>query len=142
VVIDQTEMDALIAQAQESPAAQSAPPAAASPERAPKSQFVPKRRNASPPPPATVPAAELSRILKIRVPVIVRLARRLMPIGTIRNLSNGAILEFEKSVDDDLELLINNRVVGYGAAVKVDENFGLHIHSIGNAEQRIRSLGV
>ncbi len=166
VQIDQAEMEALIAQAQEPPAdgatatatveppqlEDAAPPAArvaAPPTPAPKpmqSQFVATRKARARNIPETVAAPtstapEVHRILKIRVPVIVRLARRLLPIGTIRNLSNGAILEFEKSVDDDLELLINNRVVGYGSAVKVGENFGLNINAIGDAEQRIRSLG-
>ena len=45
-----------------------------------------------------------------------------MYMGTvIRTLSNGAIIEFDKSVEDDLQLLINNRPVGRGGAAKIGE---------------------
>jgi len=103
-------------------------------------------------PPPTAPAAgaparplpedpELARIRRIRVPVIVQLARRSMAIAAVRNLSVGAIIEFEKSVEEPLDLLINNRLVGRGTCVKVGENFGLRITQICNKAQRIRSLG-
>ena len=84
---------------------------------------------------------EVLRILKIGVPVIVQLAGRLMPISIIRNFAPGAIIEFEKSVEDDLTLLANNRVIGSGTCIKVGENFGLRITKIQNTAQRIKSLG-
>ena len=39
----------------------------------------------------------------------------------------AAIIEFEKSSDEPLELMINNKVIGLGETVKVGENFGLRI---------------
>ncbi len=98
-----------------------------------------------PPPPPPLPSLptnrELARIFKVRVPVIVQLARRAMPVGTVRDFSVGAIIEFEKPVDDPLELLINNRFVGRGTCVKVDENFGLRITQICDRAERVRSMG-
>jgi flagellar motor switch protein FliN/FliY len=86
-------------------------------------------------------APDLERILTLRVPVIVQLAQRRMPISVVRDLSVGAIIEFEKSVDDALDLLVNNRRIGLGRCVKVGENFGLLISHICDAAQRIRSMG-
>jgi flagellar motor switch protein FliN/FliY len=85
--------------------------------------------------------AELQRILHLRVPVIVQLATRRMPIGAVRDLSAGAIVEFDKSVDDALDLLVNNRLIGRGHCVKVGENFGLQITRICDPAERVRSLG-
>ncbi len=85
--------------------------------------------------------AELRRIMKVRVPVIVQLSRQMMPIATVRNLSCGSIIEFNKSVEHALDLMVNDRLIGHGTCVKVGENFGLRITRICDKSQRIRSLG-
>jgi flagellar motor switch protein FliN/FliY len=64
-----------------------------------------------------------------------------MSIGQVRKLSLGMIIEFHKPVGDPLDLLINNRPVGKGDAVKVGERFGLRVSEIGDAATRIRSMG-
>ena len=64
-----------------------------------------------------------------------------MPSSAVRDLSVGAIIEFEKSVEDRLDLMINNRLVGHGSCVKVGENFGLRVMEIVDLAQRIRSMG-
>ncbi len=97
---------------------------------------------AAPPPPPIVPSdPEIARILKIRVPVIAQLAARPMSVAEIRRFATGAIIEFEKSLEEDLDLLINNRPIGHGTCVKVGENFGLRVTEIANAQQRIESMG-
>ncbi len=53
----------------------------------------------------------------------------------------NAIAEFNKLGDSELDLMINNRVIGQGSAVKVGENFGLRVQSIGRVGDRIRSMG-
>jgi flagellar motor switch protein FliN/FliY len=55
-------------------------------------------------------------------------------------LGTGAIIEFFKRSDEPLELMINNKVIGVGEAVKVGENFGLRISKIGDVKEIIRSL--
>jgi len=42
------------------------------------------------------------------VPVIVKLAERKLSLSEVLRLGNGAIIEFLKSSDEPLELLINN----------------------------------
>jgi len=83
----------------------------------------------------------MRRILRLRVPVIVRLAYRSMPVKAIRALAPGSIIEFEKSVEEDLELLINNHPIGRGVCVKVGEYFGVRLTAIEDRAQRIRSMG-
>ena len=84
---------------------------------------------------------ELQRILRLEVPIIVKLAERKLTLSEVLRLGNGAIIEFSKSNDEPLELLINNKTIGVGEAVKVGENFGLRITQIGDVKQVIRSLG-
>lgn len=86
-------------------------------------------------------ATELNTILKLRVPVIVQIGYRTLPVENVLALGPGSIIELEKSADEELELLVNNKVIGRGAAVKVGENFGLRINSIGTPTQRIEAMG-
>ena len=90
--------------------------------------------------PALAPQ-ELSRILRLEVPVIVKLAERKLNLSEVMRLGTGAIIEFTRGNEEPLELLINNKVIGVGEAVKVGENFGLKITQIGDVKQLIRSMG-
>ena len=85
-------------------------------------------------------ATELKTILGLHVPVIVQIGRRRMPLDDVLALGPGAILELGKPSDDELDLMVNNKAVGTGVAVKVGENFGIRIASIGSARQRIEAL--
>lgn len=86
-------------------------------------------------------AGNLDRILSLEVPIIVQLGQRLMPMRDVISLIPGAIIELPKGANEELELLVNNRVVGVGTAVKVGENFGLKIAHIGDAKDRVKALG-
>lgn len=84
---------------------------------------------------------DTARILRLEVPIIVRLAERTMPLSDIVNLNTGSIIEFEKPADGELDLMINNQCIGTGHAVKVGENFGLRVTEIGSVRSRIEALG-
>lgn len=88
----------------------------------------------------TTAQVELRRILQLQVPVIVKLAERKLPLSEVMRLGVGAIIEFVKSNEEPLELLISNTVIGTGETVKVGENFGLRITNIGDVKQVIRSM--
>ncbi|RMF72044.1 MAG: hypothetical protein D6744_17210 [Planctomycetota bacterium] len=128
MIIDQAEIDALLAQTNafvdEVQSDAQSPQAASEPEM-----------NVDTLPP------EIKRLLRLRVPVIVELARCRMSLANIRQLSLGRILEFSKPVNDSLEIRVNNRSIGEGEAVKVGENFGLRVTRIRTRSQRITALG-
>ena len=102
------------------------------------------------PPPVAIPTGPVAddsalsprvgHILKIRVPVAVRLAEREMALSDILALGPGTILEFNRLADSELDLMVNNQQIGCGVAVKVNERFGLRINQLGNVRERIRSL--
>ena len=86
-------------------------------------------------------SADLQRILQIRVPVIVKLAERKITLQEVLRLANGSIIEFYKSSDETLEVLINNKPIGVGVAVKVGENFGIRLTQVGDVKQVVSALG-
>lgn len=94
---------------------------------------------------ATVPQdtsnPALERILGLTVPVAVVLAERPMPVETILRMSAGTILEFDAPYGSDLMLMVGNRVLGHGQAVKIGEHFGLRISAIDTIRHRIEALG-
>jgi flagellar motor switch protein FliN/FliY len=98
----------------------------------------------APPQPPLVRTAlspELQRLLDIEVPVIVQLGVRQMAVAEVTRFSVGAIIEFHKGAEEELELLANNKLIGKGMTVKVGENFGLKITTIGSVKETIRKLG-
>jgi flagellar motor switch protein FliN len=92
-------------------------------------------------PAASPKSAELSRILRLEVPIIVKLAERKRNVNEVMRLGAGAIIEFFKNSEEPLQLMVNNKVIGFGEAVKVGENFGLRITQIGDVRQIVNSLG-
>ena len=86
-------------------------------------------------------ATDISTILRLSVPLIVQVGQRRMAVDDVLALGPGAILELEKTSEDDLDLLVNNVPMGRGVAVKVGENFGIKITSIGSPHQRVAALG-
>jgi flagellar motor switch protein FliN/FliY len=132
-IVDQGQIDSLLAAAREEAAAEAEAVASAAGTAGP-TRVEPLRIGESVPP-------QVARLLKIRVPLIVQLARQALSVSRIRKLSSGTILEFERDVDRPCDLLVNNRPIGVGEVVRVGENFGLRVTEIRDAAARIRSLG-
>ncbi len=85
--------------------------------------------------------ADLEHTMKLEVPVIVQIAERRMPLQEVLAWSPGAIIELHKTVDDELQLLVNNVGIGTGTAVKIGENFGIRISFVGDLKSRIQAMG-
>ena len=101
----------------------------------------PKRTSSTDAKPRSYRQEDLDRILHLEVPVIVHLAHNTMSLSDIVRLTTGAIIEFDKPSDGELDLMINNKCIGHGQAVKTGENFGLRITQIGSLRDRITALG-
>jgi flagellar motor switch/type III secretory pathway protein FliN len=80
-------------------------------------------------------------LLRIPVPVVVTLAQKRQPLGRVIELSPGAILQFDKSCEEMLELFIGDRRIACGEAVKVGDKFGLRVTSITPPDERYYPLG-
>ena len=83
----------------------------------------------------------LETILTLEVPVIVQIAERVMTVDDVTSMAPGAIIELPKSADDDLEIRVNNKMIGTGTAVKVGENYGIRVSFVGDLSERIAALG-
>jgi len=69
--------------------------------------------------------------------VIVVLGQRLMSLREVMAFAPGSIVEIPKDAESELELCVNNKVIGSGKAVKVGENFGLRLVFVGDLKSRV-----
>ncbi|MEA3364928.1 MAG: flagellar motor switch protein FliN [Candidatus Hydrogenedentes bacterium] len=86
------------------------------------------------------PPGNINMILDIALTVTVRLGRIEMPLGRVLELGPGSIIEVGHSVDEPVELLVNNKLIARGEVVVVEEKFGLRITQIVSPTERIESL--
>ena len=82
----------------------------------------------------------LDLILDIRLVATARLGSVEMPLQDILTLGPGSILEVGHSVDEPVELYVNDKLIARGDVVVVDERFGLRITEIVSTQERIESL--
>lgn len=130
-------------------AAEAKPPAAAPSH--PAAEAPRAAKPAPPPKPAARPArttptssrdlpAYSKSLLRVSIPVVVTLARKRQPLGRIVELGPGAIIHFDKSCEEMLELEAGEHPVALGEAVKVGDKFGLRITSVRLPDERFVPL--
>lgn len=98
----------------------------------------PSEEGKAPPP---TPPEVLDRVLNIPMDLTVVLAETTMSLKDVVGLTQGIILEFQKTVDQPLELRIHNKKIAAGEAVKIGEKFGLQVTQIGTPRETAKLLG-
>ncbi len=81
----------------------------------------------------------LGLLLDLELAVCVSFGKVQMPFHDVLKLSAGAILELNRSVDDPVEILVNERVIATGEVVVVNGNYGVRIQNIASRSERLRS---
>jgi flagellar motor switch protein FliN/FliY len=89
---------------------------------------------------ATPQVEPIDRLRNVPVTVIVKLAEKKIEMGQILGIGTGAIITFEKSCEDLLDLYVNNHLYCRGEAVKIGEKFGIKVCEVGATEVRISAV--
>ena len=76
-------------------------------------------------------------IMDVPLEVTVELGRTTRKIKDILEFSPGSIIELNKLAGEPIDILVNGKFVAKGEVVVIDENFGIRITDIVNAEHRI-----
>ena len=92
-------------------------------------------------PPAAPATVGLDLLLSIPVEVSVRLGDTKLVINDLMQLGQGSIIELDKLAGSELDLMINDVVMGRGEVVVVNDRFGLRVTEIVSPEARIKGLG-
>jgi flagellar motor switch protein FliN/FliY len=85
-------------------------------------------------------AGNVGLILDLELPVIIRLGSAEMTLQEILRLASGTVIELNKTVEEPVELLVNNKVIAKGEVVVVEGNFAFRVTEIESKSTRIKSL--
>lgn len=118
------------------------PPSASTPAAfsAPVPDFAPAPVHLPASPPSVSGEANIDLILDIPLTVSVVLGRTKKPIQEILMYQSGSIVELNRLIDENVDILVNDVLVAKGEVVVINDNFGVRITNIINPSERINQL--
>ena len=86
------------------------------------------------PPPAPAAAEELARLHDVSVELAVEVGRTRMTIREALALGPGSIVTLNRLAGEPVDLLVNGKPIARGEVVVIDEEFGLRVTEVLEAE--------
>lgn len=99
----------------------------------------------TPPEPAE-PAAPLTHsrtmdlLLDVDLPVSISFGKTQLALRDVLKLTTGSIVELNRGVNDQVEVLVNQCLIARGEVVVVEGNYGVRIQQIASRQDRLRSM--
>ena len=82
----------------------------------------------------------LARVLDIELNVSVILGRTKMALKDIFELGKGSLIDLDTFENQEFEIYVNGRKIGYGQIVVIDQNFGVRITNILGEDELVKTL--
>ena len=79
-------------------------------------------------------------LLDVELPISVSFGRAEVPLKDVLKLTTGSIVELNRAIADQVEVIVNNCVIGRGEVVTVEGNFGVRIQEVVSRQERWRTL--
>ncbi|MEZ6080660.1 MAG: FliM/FliN family flagellar motor C-terminal domain-containing protein [Pirellulaceae bacterium] len=79
-------------------------------------------------------------VLRVRVPLVVVLARQQMRIEQVVKLVPGVLIQFDKACDSPMTIEVGDQVIADGEVVKTGDKFGVRIGNILKPSERFVKL--
>lgn len=83
---------------------------------------------------------DLDFILDIPLQVKVEVGRTRMMIQELLQLSKGSVIELNKLLGENFEVMVNDKLVARGEVVVVNDRFGVRLTDIISPNDRVKSL--
>lgn len=80
-------------------------------------------------------------LLDVELPIVVSFGETTMPLREVLKLGVGSVIELDKTVNDPVTLIVNQKPIATGEVVMVEGNYGVRILEVESTAERIRSLG-
>lgn len=90
--------------------------------------------------PADKGSSSIDILKDIPLHVTVRLGRAQMTIEEILELGKGSIIELDRLAGEDVDLLVNGKLIAKGEVVVIEENFAFRVKKIVSPMERIKDL--
>jgi flagellar motor switch protein FliN len=81
----------------------------------------------------------LDLLMDLELPVNVSFGKTQMPLQQVLKWTTGSIVELENTVNEPVEIVINNCVIARGEVVVVEGNYGVRVQEIVSRAQRLQS---
>ncbi|MBU0481462.1 MAG: flagellar motor switch protein FliN [Proteobacteria bacterium] len=82
----------------------------------------------------------LDFLLDIPLKVSVELGRAKMIINKLLQLTQGSVVELDKAAGEPVDILVNDKLLGKGEVIVVNDRFGIRITEIISQADRIKSM--
>lgn len=79
-------------------------------------------------------------LMDVELPVSVSFGHVQLPLQDVLKLTAGSIIELNRTVDEPVEVIVNNCVVARGEVVVVEGNYGVRIQQIMTRRERLEAL--
>jgi flagellar motor switch protein FliN len=79
-------------------------------------------------------------LLDVDLPVSISFGKAELPLKDVLKLTTGSIVELNRGVSEQVEVLVNHCLIARGEVVVVDGNYGVRIQEIVSRQDRLRSL--
>ena len=86
------------------------------------------------------PSRTFNLLMGVELPVSVSFGHVQLPLKDVLKLTAGSIIELNRTVDELVEVIVNNCVVARGEVVVVEGNYGVRIHQIMTRQERLETL--
>ncbi len=83
----------------------------------------------------------LEFILDLPLEVMVELGRTKMIIHRLLQMTQGSVIELDKAAGGMVEIYVNNKLLGKGEVIVVNDRFGVRITEIISQADRIKNIG-
>ncbi len=83
----------------------------------------------------------IDSLLDISIEITVEIGRTKMPIGQLLSLTKGSIIELNKIAGESVDIYVNEKLLGRGEIVVVNERLGVRILEIATPKERVQELG-
>jgi flagellar motor switch protein FliN len=92
------------------------------------------------PRPAPQESRNIDLLLDVSLQVTVELGRTRKLIRDVLSLGPGSVLELDKLAGEQVDVLVNGKLIAKGEVVVIDENYGVRITDIVSPVERVQSL--
>ncbi len=79
-------------------------------------------------------------VLDVELPVSISFGRTSLLVKEVLKLTSGSIVELNRSVNEPVDIVVNNCVIARGEVVVVDGNYGVRISQIISRQERLRNF--
>jgi len=87
-----------------------------------------------------VKSRTMELLLDVELPVRISFGKAQLPLKDVLKLTTGSIVELNRVISDQVEVLVNQCLIARGEVVVVEGNYGVRIQEIASRQDRLKSL--